>query len=293
MVLGLYFVKVKIKKRFDLQLNCSGKILNLAKPQVMGILNVTPDSFSDGGHFNHIDTALAQTEQMINDGAVIIDIGGESTRPGAKDVSEQDEISRVIPVLKAIKQHFDVIVSIDTSKAKLMSEAIAQGAGLINDVRALQNEGCLTAVAQSDVAICLMHMQGLPRTMQSAPHYDDLFNDINTFFEERIIACQSEGINKDRLVVDPGFGFGKTLDQNYQLLAGLENFKPLALPILAGLSRKSMIGQLLNRDIEQRLSGSLATAIIAAQQGAKIIRVHDVKETVDALKILDKVSLSR
>jgi dihydropteroate synthase len=274
-----------------LQLNCNGKILNLAKPQVMGILNVTPDSFSDGGHFNRIDTALAQAEQMINDGAVIIDIGGESTRPGALAVSEKDEISRVIPVLKAIKQRFNIIISIDTSKANLMREAIEQGAGIINDVRALQNDGCLMAVAQSEVAICLMHMQGMPRSMQTSPHYDDLFDDINLFFETRILACKNAGINKKRLILDPGFGFGKTLDQNYQLLARLSMFEHLALPILAGLSRKSMIGSLLNREVEQRLSGSLTAAIIAAQQGAKIIRVHDVKETVDALKVVDKVSL--
>ena len=274
-----------------MQLNCNGKILNLAKPQVMGILNVTPDSFSDGGHFNRIDTALAQAEQMINDGAVIIDIGGESTRPGALAVSEKDEISRVIPVLKAIKQRFNIIISIDTSKANLMREAIEQGAGIINDVRALQNDGCLMAVAQSEVAICLMHMQGMPRSMQTSPHYDDLFDDINLFFETRILACKNAGINKKRLILDPGFGFGKTLDQNYQLLARLSMFEHLALPILAGLSRKSMIGSLLNREVEQRLSGSLTAAIIAAQQGAKIIRVHDVKETVDALKVVDKVSL--
>jgi len=274
-----------------LQLNCNGKSLNLDKPQVMGILNVTPDSFSDGGHFNRIDTALVQAEQMINEGAAVIDIGGESTRPGAPDVSEREEISRVIPILKAIKQRFDVIVSVDTSKANVMSEAIEQGAGLINDVRALQNVGCITAVAQSDVAICLMHMQGLPRSMQNAPYYDDLFSDISLFFEARILACSKAGISKARLVLDPGFGFGKTLDQNYQLLAGLNSFQPLDLPILAGLSRKSMIGNLLNRAVEERLSGSLTAAIIAAQQGAKIIRVHDVKETVDALKVLDKASL--
>ena len=258
----------------------------------MGILNVTPDSFSDGGHFNRIDTALAQAEQMINDGAVVIDIGGESTRPGALGVSEKDEISRVIPVLKAIKQRFNIIISIDTSKANLMREAIDQGAGIINDVRALQNDGCLTAVAPSDVAICLMHMQGMPRSMQTSPDYDDLFNDIHLFFDTRVLACQNAGINKERLIVDPGFGFGKTLDQNYQLLARLSMFEHLALPILAGLSRKSMIGNLLNREVEQRLPGSLTAAIIAAQQGAKIIRVHDVKETVDALKVLDKVNLS-
>ncbi|NQZ90352.1 MAG: dihydropteroate synthase [Colwellia sp.] len=253
----------------------------------MGILNVTPDSFSDGGKFSRIDIALKQAEQMIGDGATIIDIGGESTRPGAKDVSEQDELARVIPVLVAIKKRFNTIVSIDTSKANVMSEAINHGAGIINDVRALQNEGCLHVVAQStDIAICLMHMQGLPRTMQHKPQYQDLISDIKIFFEQRIFACQQVGISSSRLILDPGFGFGKSLDQNYSLLAKMKEFRSLNLPILAGLSRKSMIGNLLNREVNERLAGSLATAIIAAQQGAQIIRVHDVKETVDVLKVL-------
>jgi dihydropteroate synthase len=259
----------------------------------MGILNVTPDSFSDGGKFSRIDVALKQVEQMIADGASIIDIGGESTRPGAKDVSEKDELARVIPVLKAITKRFDTIVSIDTSKANVMSEAINHGAGIINDVRALQNEGCLNAVAQgADVAICLMHMQGLPRTMQHKPHYHDLISDIIIFFEQRIIACEQAGIISSRLMLDPGFGFGKNLDQNYSLLAKMNEFQSLNLPILAGLSRKSMIGNLLNRAVNERLAGSLATAIIAAQQGAKIIRVHDVKETVDVLKVLQATNIN-
>ena len=270
-------------------LSCGDQTLNIEKPQVMGILNVTPDSFSDGGHFNCIDKALNQVEQMITDGATLIDIGGESTRPGAIDVEEKVEISRVIPVLKEIKQRFNIIVSIDTSKANVMKEAIEHGAGLINDVRALLNEGCLAAVAQSNVALCLMHMQGLPRTMQSAPCYDDLINDVTSFFEDRILACQQTGIAKERLILDPGFGFGKTLDQNFQLLAEMKKFNTLELPVLAGLSRKSMIGNLLNRDVNERLAGSITTAVLAAQNGAKIIRVHDVKETVDALKILEKV----
>jgi len=253
----------------------------------MGILNVTPDSFSDGGKFSAIDVALKQTEQMIVDGATIIDIGGESTRPGAKDVSEKDELARVIPVLKAITKRFDVIVSIDTSKAAVMSEAITYGAGIINDVRALQNEGCLHTIAQSnDVAVCLMHMQGLPRTMQQQPQYHDLIGDISSFFQQRIAVCEQVGISSSRLMLDPGFGFGKSLEQNYNLLAQMHKFQSLNLPILAGLSRKSMIGDLLNRDVNERLSGSLATALIAAQQGAQIIRVHDVKETVDVLKVL-------
>lgn len=274
-------------------LRCGNSSLNIELPQVMGILNVTPDSFSDGGKFSRIDVALKQAEQMIADGATIIDIGGESTRPGAKDVAEQDELSRVIPVLTAIKKRFDTIVSIDTSKANVMSEAINHGAGIINDVRALQNEGCLHAVAQStDIAICLMHMQGLPRTMQHNPQYHDLISDIKIFFEQRIFACEQVGISSSRLMLDPGFGFGKSIDQNYSLLAKMKEFQSLNLPILAGLSRKSMIGNLLNREVNERLAGSLATAIIAAQQGAQIIRVHDVKETVDVLKVLQATNIN-
>jgi len=274
-------------------LTCCKHSLNIDLPQVMGILNVTPDSFSDGGKFSRIDFALTQVEKMIADGAAIIDIGGESTRPGAKDVSEKNELERVIPVLKAIKKRFDIIVSIDTSKAVVMSEAITHGAGIINDVRALQNDDCLKVLAQDQsVAICLMHMQGLPRTMQQAPQYNDLIKDIIHFFQQRISACAEAGIIKSRLVLDPGFGFGKSLEQNYNLLANMSKFQSLDLPLLAGLSRKSMIGNLLNREVNDRLAGSLATAIIAAQQGAKIIRVHDVKETVDTLKILQQTILN-
>ena len=260
------------------------------KPLVMGILNATPDSFSDGGKFYTFDEALLQTEKMIADGVDIIDIGGESTRPGAADVSVEGELARVIPLLRAIKAKFDVVISIDTSKAQVMAEAIAEGADIINDVRALQNEGCLAVLANTDVPICLMHMQGLPRTMQQAPQYGDLIGDIKQFFIERINACEQAGINKQRLILDPGFGFGKTLEQNYQLLAQLHQFSDLALPLLSGTSRKSMIGGLLSRDVNERLAGSLTTAIIAAQQNAKIIRVHDVKETVDALQVLSKTN---
>lgn len=254
--------------------------------QVMGILNVTPDSFSDGGEFTKIDNALRQVEYMMNEGASIIDIGGESTRPGAADVSSANEISRTIPVLKAIKQRFEINVSIDTSKASVMSEAIEYGVDLINDVRALQNDKCLDVVSQSRIPVCLMHMQGLPRTMQVQPKYQDLIEDITAFFVERINTCASVGIDKQRLIIDPGFGFGKTVEQNYQLLAQLKLFEKLGLPLLSGTSRKSMIGNLLNRDVEQRLSGSITTAILAVQNGASIIRVHDVKETMDALKIM-------
>lgn len=262
------------------------KAENFTKPQVMAILNVTPDSFSDGGKFATFDKALAQVEQIISDGADIIDIGGESTRPGAVEVSEADELTRVIPLLKAIKAKFTIKVSIDTSKAEVMAQAIAHGADIINDVRALQNEGCLAVLAQSNVPVCLMHMQGLPRSMQENPHYDEVIGDIKQFFIERIKVCEQAGIKRERLILDPGFGFGKTLEQNYQLLAQLHQFSDLGLPLLSGTSRKSMIGNLLARKVDERLAGSLTTAIIAAQQNVSIIRVHDVKETVDALKVL-------
>ena len=265
-------------------LSSSQSITN--SPQVMGILNVPPDSFSDGGKFVTFDKALAQVEKMIHDGADIIDIGGESTRPGAIDVSEEDELVRVIPLLKAIKSNFDIKVSIDTSKAEVMSQAIAYSADIINDVRALQNEGCLAVLAQSDVPVCLMHMQGLPRSMQVNPQYNDVIGDIKQFFIERIKICENAGIKRNRIILDPGFGFGKTLEQNYQLLAQLNQFNDLGLPLLSGTSRKSMIGNLLARNVDERLAGSLTTAIIAAQQNATIIRVHDIKETVDALKVL-------
>lgn len=274
-------------------LNLHNTTNNNISPLVMGILNVTPDSFSDGGKFTNTDAALQQVEQMIAHGAKIIDIGGESTRPGAAEVTEADEINRVIPILKAIKQRFDVAVSIDTSKASVMTEAVNYGADMINDVRALQNKGCIEAVAQSEALVCLMHMQGQPRTMQDNPKYDDVVEDIKIFLSDRVESCINAGINKERIVLDPGFGFGKTLEQNYELLARMDEFSTMSLPVLAGISRKSMIGNLLQRPVEQRLAGSLATAIIAAQKGAKIIRVHDVKETVDALTILHTVNIAQ
>jgi len=263
-----------------------GRTLNLEKPVIMGILNVTPDSFSDGGQFLDPQIALNRAMQLLDDGATILDIGGESTRPGAPNVSLEDELARVIPAIKAIRQHSDCVISIDTSKAQVMEQAILAGADIVNDVRALQEIDALETVAQyEDVAICLMHMQGQPRSMQSAPHYDNLFADINMFFSERIKACETAGIKFERLILDPGFGFGKTLSHNYQILARFDDFNKLGLPLLAGLSRKSMIGNLLNRDTDERLAGSLAGALIAAQNGAKIIRVHDVKETADVLGV--------
>lgn len=263
----------------------ANKQLDLTVPQIMGILNVTPDSFSDGGNFNNISRAIKQVQAMVDAGATIIDVGGESTRPGAADVELQQELDRVIPVIEAITKRFNTVISIDTSKAEVMQAGIDNGAGLINDVRALQNEGCLEVVAACDLPVCLMHMQGMPRTMQSAPQYGDVTKDVMSFFQQRIKACEQTGINRERIILDPGYGFGKTLEQNYQLLANQSQILKLGLPILAGLSRKSMIGNLLNCAVDERLAGSLSAAVLAVLNGAKIIRVHDVKETVDAVKV--------
>lgn len=261
--------------------------LSLVKPVIMGILNVTPDSFSDGGQFLDPDIALNRAMQLLDEGATILDIGGESTRPGAPEVSLDDELRRVIPAIKAIRNKSDCVISVDTSKAQVMEQAILAGADIINDVRALQAPGAIDVIGKfSDVAVCLMHMQGQPSSMQSAPTYGDLFEEITQFFNLRITACKTAGIKQERLILDPGFGFGKTLHHNYELLAKFEDFNKFNLPLLAGLSRKSMIGNLLNRETDQRLAGSLACALIAAQHGAKIIRVHDVKETADVLEIL-------
>ncbi|MBB1332893.1 dihydropteroate synthase [Pseudoalteromonas sp. SR44-5] len=268
-----------------------GRSLHLDTPVIMGILNVTPDSFSDGGRYYQTDSAVIQAQKLLADGATILDIGGESTRPGAPDVSLEDELARVIPAIEAIRAHSDsavndCIISIDTSKSEVMRQAILAGADIVNDVRALQEPNALATVAQyPDVAVCLMHMQGQPRSMQNSPHYDDLFSDINDFFVQRINACETAGIQRQQLILDPGFGFGKTLSHNYQLLARFNEFNHFGLPVLAGLSRKSMIGNLLNRQTNERLAGSLAGALIAAQNGAKIIRVHDVKETADVLGV--------
>jgi dihydropteroate synthase len=262
--------------------------VELVGPQVMGILNCTPDSFSDGGQYMVQDQAILQARQMLADGAKIIDIGGESTRPGAPPVDVDEELRRVIGPIEAIKSEFGCLVSIDTLKAEVMIAAVRAGADMINDVNALRSPGALEAAAATDAAICLMHMQGEPQTMQSSPCYRSVVDDVLNFFEERITACKEAGIARSRLILDPGFGFGKTLDHNYQLLRELDAFKTLGLPILAGLSRKSMIGNLLGRSVDDRLAGSLAGACIAAMNGAQILRVHDVKETADALAVIRK-----
>jgi len=270
-------------------LKANGKQLSLTTPQVMGILNVTPDSFSDGGRYRALEDALAQAQAMIDAGATIIDIGGESTRPGAPDVSLEEELARVLPIIQALREKSDVWISIDTSKAEVMHQAVEAGADIINDVRALQEPGALEVAANAGVPICLMHMQGQPRTMQAAPRYQDLLLEVEAFLAERIAACEAVGISKDKLILDPGFGFGKTLQHNYQLLANLEQFHQLGLPILAGMSRKSMIFKLLNKQPADSLIGSVTCASIAALKGAQIIRVHDVVETVEAVKIVNMV----
>ncbi|MEP4889671.1 MAG: dihydropteroate synthase [Aliiglaciecola sp.] len=262
------------------------KKLDLTIPRVMGILNVTPDSFSDGGKFEGRDSALAQAETMILEGADFIDVGGESTRPGAEEVSIQQELDRTIPVIEAINANFDVVISIDTSKPEVMQHAVAAGAGLINDIRALEQTGALAAAAQSGAAVCLMHMQGQPKSMQQAPSYQDVVKEVTEFLQAKIDLCVQGGIAKSKLMIDPGFGFGKTLPHNYQILDRLNEMQELDLPMLIGISRKSMIGNLLNRDVNDRLAGSLAAATIALTKGASILRVHDVKQTVDAVKVV-------
>ncbi|HAS27325.1 dihydropteroate synthase [Vibrio splendidus] len=268
-------------------LKANNKTLVLDRPHVMGILNVTPDSFSDGGKFNSLDNALLQAERMIQAGVSIIDIGGESTRPGAPDVSLEEELARVIPAIKAIRAKFDVWISIDTSKAEVMRQAVEAGADLINDVRALQEPGALQAAAEANVPVCLMHMKGQPRTMQASPVYDDVLMDVEAFLQERVEACEAVGISKNQLILDPGFGFGKTIEHNYHLLAHLEKFHTLGLPVLAGMSRKSMIFKLLDKAPADCMVASVTCATIAAMKGAQIIRVHDVEDTLEAMKIIE------
>ncbi|MCU8021583.1 MULTISPECIES: dihydropteroate synthase [unclassified Shewanella] len=262
------------------------KRLALSSPIVMGILNVTPDSFSDGGQYSSYELACQHADDMVAQGAGMIDIGGESTRPGAAEVSLADELARVIPLVKYVAAHHDVWISVDTSKPEVMRQAVAAGAHLINDVRALMEPGALEAAAELQVPICLMHMQGEPKSMQFAPTYHNVIEEVSVFLTERIEACLRAGIPRELLILDPGFGFGKSLEHNYELLAKLDCFALFDLPILIGLSRKSMIGNLLAKPTSERLAGSLAGAMIAAQKGAHIIRVHDVTETVDMLKVL-------
>lgn len=269
-----------------MKLMARGTELNLSTPQVMGILNVTPDSFSDGGTHNSLNDAVNHAAKLIAEGASIIDIGGESTRPGASDVSTDEELQRVVPVVEAIRQRFDVWISVDTSKAQVITESANAGASIINDIRSLQEPGALEAAAKTGLPVCIMHMQGDPKTMQQSPHYENVLMDVDRFLQENIQRCVDAGIEKNQIILDPGFGFGKNLAHNYQLLAHLSELHHFGLPILAGMSRKSMVGQLLNVPPQERVAGSVACAVIAAMQGAQIIRVHDVKETVDAMKVV-------
>jgi dihydropteroate synthase len=273
-----------------MQLQSKNKVLDLKNTQIMGILNITPDSFSDGGCFVNIDQALKQANMMLEHGATIIDIGGESTRPGAREVNQQEELDRVLPVIEKIKRNLDCWISIDTNKAFVMQEAVNIGADLINDVCALQENGALQAAVAANVPVCLMHMQGQPRNMQGAPEYKDVVAEVKAFLLQRSATCIAAGLKKENIIIDLGFGFGKKLDHNFQLLKATNEFVNLGYPVLTGVSRKSMFGQLLNRDINERLAASLAGAIIAAQQGSQIIRVHDVQETADVIKVLQKIN---
>jgi dihydropteroate synthase len=271
------------------RLRCGDRSLDLQHPCVMGVLNVTPDSFSDGGRYDSTDRAVERAAAMVAEGAALIDVGGESTRPGATEVTPEIELQRVIPVIERVVR-LGVVVSVDTRCAVVMRAAIDAGAGMVNDVSALRNPQALETVAASGAAVCLMHMLGEPRSMQVAPRYDDVVTEVKAFLAARVQACRSAGIADERLVVDPGFGFGKTLEHNLQLLRGLDALCELGLPLLAGLSRKSMLGSLTGRGVDARLAGSVALALLAVQGGARIIRAHDVAATVDVLKVWSAVS---
>ncbi len=275
-------------------LQCGERLLCLRTPQIMGVLNVTPDSFSDGGSLHqqgrlNIDRALRRAEQMLAEGATIIDVGGESTRPGAAAVTLQEEMDRVLPVVEALHQRLDTIISVDTSRPELMQASARVGAGLLNDVRALESPGAVEAAAQTGLPVCLMHMQGTPQSMQEQPNYQNLLDEVAGYLQRRVMVCQKAGISSDNIILDPGFGFGKTPAHNLLLLNRLSLLVELGYPVLVGLSRKSLIGKVLGRDVDQRLAGSLTLALLAAQRGASIIRVHDVAETADALNMMAAV----
>ena len=270
-----------------MEIRFQNQVMDLSFPQVMGIVNMTPDSFSDGGNYNNLDDAMRRVDNMIQAGATFIDVGGESTRPGAAQVSTSEELDRVIPLVEKIARYFDVWISVDTSKPEVITESAKAGAHLINDIRALTLPGALQAAQKTELPVCIMHMQGDPKTMQNAPHYQqDIYQEVDSFFEEHIKQCVVAGIAREKIILDPGFGFGKTLTHNYRLLATLERFHHFNLPILVGMSRKSMVGQVLNVPPKERVLGSVSCAVIAAMKGAQIIRVHDVKETFDAMRIV-------
>lgn len=269
--------------------------LDLSSPRVMAVLNMTPDSFSDGGELYsgsgqvELSLALARVDAHLKNGADIIDVGGESTRPGATPIGINEELDRVVPVVEAIASRFDTIVSVDTSTPIVMTESSRVGAAMINDVRALQREGALNAAATTGLPVCLMHMAGAPESMQKAPEYEDVLQEVGDFLLGRVDVCDKAGIDRSNILLDPGFGFGKTIEHNLSLFRGLNKLLALGFPLLVGVSRKSMIGSILDKPIEERLIGSVALAMLAAQNGARILRVHDVAATVDALKILNAV----
>ena len=271
------------------RLPCGNRVLDLAHTHVMGILNVTPDSFSDGGRFAALDAALRHAEAMVQAGATLIDVGGESTRPGAPVVLPQEELDRVAPVVERIARELDVIISVDTSAPIVMTEVARLGAGLINDVRSLRREGALQAAAATGLPVCLMHMLGEPGDMQDNPHYEDLVGEVSTFLADSMARCAAAGIGAERIVLDPGFGFAKTLQHNLSLFKHMEALHALGRPLLVGVSRKSMVGQTLNRPVAGRLYGSLALAALAMTKGARILRVHDVAETVDVVRMIAAV----
>ena len=269
--------------------HCGNFQLDLSRPLVMGIVNVTPDSFADGGHYYSCDAALAHAHQLIEEGADILDIGGESTRPGAATVRVQQELDRILPVIEGLRAA-SLPLSVDTSKPEVMRAALAAGASMINDIHALQQPQALAIVAASKAAVCLMHTQGIPQTMQQQPHYEEVVSEVLQFLQSRIAAAEVAGITRERIMIDPGFGFGKTLGHNLALLQRLDEFSVLGLPLLVGLSRKSMLGTITGQEVAQRMPASVAAALVAVQRGANMVRVHDVRATVDALKVWTAVS---
>ena len=273
-----------------LTLDCNGRALALDRPRIMGIVNVTPDSFSDGGALDSAAAAIEHGLKLARDGADVLDVGGESTRPGSEGVAVEEELRRVIPVIEGLRARCELPISVDTSKPEVMRAAVAAGAGMINDVWALRREGAMDAAAGLGVPVCLMHMQGEPATMQDDPRYEDVVAEVHAFFNQRLFACQMAGIERKRLLVDPGFGFGKALEHNLRLLRQLARFVELGVPVLAGLSRKGMIGQVTGRPVEGRVVGSAVAALIAVQNGAALVRAHDVGATADALKLWAAVS---